>query len=91
MNNLKTLLEDYLNFIEIEKNRSIKTRENYERYLNHLLYFLEDYTGKPSSKLFAKDLNFDSIKNYRLFLNREKIEPNRTRSKKTQSFYISSI
>lgn len=91
MDNLKTLLEDYLNFIEIEKNRSIKTRENYERYLNHLLFFLEDYTGKPASKLFPKDLNFDSIKNYRLFLNREKIGPNQTRAKKTQSFYIVAL
>jgi site-specific recombinase XerD len=91
MNNLKTLVEDYLNFIEIEKNRSIKTRENYERYLNHLLFFLEDYFKKPTSKLFPKDLNFDSIKNYRLFLNREKIGPNQTRSKKTQSFYIVAL
>ena len=37
MVNLKTLLVDYLNFIEIEKNRSIKTRDNYDRYLNHFL------------------------------------------------------
>jgi len=34
---LKTLLTDYLNFIEIEKNRSIKTRDNYERYILHFI------------------------------------------------------
>ena len=34
---LKKLLTDYLNFLEIEKNRSIKTRNNYERYLIHFL------------------------------------------------------
>jgi len=34
---LKKLLNEYLDFLEIEKNRSIKTRDNYERYLIHFL------------------------------------------------------
>lgn len=34
---LKKLLNEYLDFLEIEKNRSIKTRDNYERYISHFL------------------------------------------------------
>ncbi len=36
---IKKLLDDYLNYLEIEKNRSPKTRENYERYLKEFLKF----------------------------------------------------
>ena len=36
---VRKLLADYLSYLEIEKNRSPKTRENYEHYLNVFLDF----------------------------------------------------
>ena len=33
MASVEELLKEYLDYLEIEKNRSVKTRENYERYL----------------------------------------------------------
>ncbi|MEK7193197.1 MAG: site-specific tyrosine recombinase/integron integrase [Patescibacteria group bacterium] len=36
---IEAYLEEYLNYLEIEKNRSPKTRENYERYLKEFLKF----------------------------------------------------
>jgi site-specific recombinase XerC len=39
MNDIQKFLQDYLNYLEIEKNRSIKTRENYEHYLKAFLDF----------------------------------------------------
>ena len=36
---IEKLIRDYLNYLEIEKNRSPKTRENYEHYLNEFLKF----------------------------------------------------
>jgi len=37
--NIDTILKDYLDYLEIEKNRSIKTRTNYERYLRRFLEY----------------------------------------------------
>ena len=39
MTEVENCSHDYLNYLEIEKNRSPKTRENYEHYLNDFLKF----------------------------------------------------
>ncbi|MEK7078037.1 MAG: site-specific tyrosine recombinase/integron integrase [Patescibacteria group bacterium] len=59
---LKTLLTDYLNYLEIEKNRSQKTVENYGRYLERFLRWAK--IDKPSQ------ISNDAVRNYRLYLNR---------------------
>ncbi len=60
--NAKTLLNDYLDHLEIEKNRSKKTRENYERYLNRFLVWSK--VDSPA------DITNEVVRNYRLHLNR---------------------
>lgn len=85
---LKNLLTDYLNFIEIEKNRSINTRDNYERYILHFLKWLSSYLGKSYVTLTPKDVNYDALREYRLFLNRELIDGSDSRKKNTQGYYI---
>ena len=85
---LKNLLTDYLNFIEIEKNRSINTRNNYERYILHFLKWLSSYLGKSYETLTPKDVNYDALREYRLFLNRELIDGSDSRKKNTQGYYI---
>ena len=42
---LKKLVNDYLEYLEIERNRASKTIENYGRYLNRFVQFV-----KTSSK-----------------------------------------
>jgi len=59
---IKELLNDYLDHLEIEKNRSIKTRVNYERYLNKFLGYSK--VTKPSQ------ISQDLVRQYRLWLNR---------------------
>ena len=59
---LKTLLTDYLNHLEIEKNRSPKTVENYGRYLERFLKWAQ--IDKPAQ------ISNDAVRNYRLYLNR---------------------
>jgi len=59
---LKTLLTDYLNHLEIEKNRSPKTVENYGRYLERFLRWAK--IDKPAQ------ISNDVVRNYRLYLNR---------------------
>lgn len=91
--NIQKLLIDYLNYLEIEKNRSIKTRENYERYLKAFFEF-----AKIKSE---KDITAEAIQNFRLHLGRRTINPSarlrtnspasRTIRKNTQSYYIIAI
>lgn len=61
--NIETLLKDYLNYLEIEKNRSVKTRVNYERYLKQFLGFAK--ISKPGQ------ISQDLVRQYRLWLNRK--------------------
>jgi site-specific recombinase XerD len=74
---MEKFLEDYLNYLEIEKNRSPKTRENYERYLK--TFFKESGVKSPF------EITDDVIKKFRLELNRSGLK------KITQSYYIIAI
>lgn len=46
MSEIENLLNDYLNYLEIEKNRSPKTSENYRHYLKEFLKFSKIKTAK---------------------------------------------
>lgn len=59
---IKSLFTDYLNHLEIEKNRSKKTVENYDRYLRRFF----DYAKTDSPTGISNDV----VRNYRLHLNR---------------------
>lgn len=74
---VKLLLKQYLDYLEIERGRSPKTRENYQRYLNH-------FFGSARVQRLS-DLTEDRIKNFRLSLARTGIK------KVTQSYYIIAI
>ncbi|MDO8676257.1 MAG: tyrosine-type recombinase/integrase [Candidatus Azambacteria bacterium] len=63
MADIKELLKDYLDHLEIEKNRSIKTRVNYERYLKRFLEF--------SKVLKPEQITSEMVRQYRLWLNRQ--------------------
>lgn len=78
MEDIRHLLKDYLDYLEIEKNRSPKTRENYERYLRN---FLDHQKIKT-----VKDLTLDRIKDFRLAIAREK-----DLKKITQAYYVIAI
>lgn len=75
--NINMLLKDYLDHLEIEKNRSIKTRVNYERYLKRFLEF---------SKISMPDqISQDLTRQYRLWLNRQLLKKN------TQNYYLIAL
>lgn len=78
MADIKQLLKDYLDYLEIEKNRSLRTRENYERYL--AVFFA---LAKIKNE---KDITSESVKDFRLSLAREK-----DLKKVTQSYYIIAL
>ena len=74
LNNLKKL---YLEHLEIERGRSLKTIENYDHYLEKFLAFSK--TDKPSQ------ITEELARNYRLYLNRLGL------GKKTQNYYVIAL
>jgi site-specific recombinase XerD len=88
MQDLQTLKRQFLEYVEIERGLSLKTVENYGRYLNRFL----DMTGvkKP------KDITDDVVREFRLKLNREKGvkvrgQQQATMKKKTQNYYLIAL
>lgn len=77
MADIQKLLKEYLDYLEIEKNRSLKTRENYGRYLR---IFIEKTGVKDYKKITA-----EVVRDFRLVLARENLK------KITQSYYVIAI
>ena len=83
---IETLKRQFLEHLEIEKGSSLKTIENYERYLNRFFEF-----GKIQN---AKDINDTVVREFRLWLNRQLANNkniNKTLSKKTQNYYLIAL
>ena len=84
---LEQLKRQFLEYVEIEKGRALKTVENYDHYLS---VFLE-HTGakKPS------DITDNAVREFRLWLNRQVTGNNRktgeTMSRKTQNYYLIAV
>ena len=86
--NLQTLKRQFFEHLEIEKGRSLKTVENYERYLERFLQFAK--VTDP------KDITDDIVREFRLWLNRQpsgvKIGGRaETLKKKTQNYYLIAL
>ena len=85
---LSLFKRQYLEHLEIEKGRSLKTIENYERYLNRFFDF-----AKVDEPLAVTD---DLIREFRLWLNRQpsgskKGGNTETLKKKTQNYYLIAL
>ena len=83
MTEIEKLLRDYLNYLEIEKNRSPKTRENYEHYLNEFLKF--------SGVRAPKDITDAVVRDFRLALARSSPTSREPLKKITQSYYVIAL
>ena len=83
MANIEKLLDDYLNYLEIEKNRSIKTRENYKRYLDAFIKFTKIKT--------EKEITPEKVRDFRLHLARIETQKGENLKKTTQSYYIIAL
>lgn len=82
-------LNDFLDYLEIEKGLSNKTQENYTRFLNKFFKWLSD---NKLSELTPASLSSDYVWRYRVFLSR-RIDP-RTKKplkKSTQNYYLIAL
>jgi site-specific recombinase XerD len=85
---VKELKQRFLEYLEIERGRSVKTVENYDRYLERFFAFAK--VEKPN------DIHEGSVREFRLFLNRHRagratsgrLEPLKRR---TQNYYLIAL
>ncbi|MAZ56329.1 hypothetical protein CL653_00865 [bacterium] len=84
---LSQLKREFLEYLEIERGRSVKTIENYDRYLTRFFEFLKsDNLSKVTE---------DRVREFRLWLNRQegtkvggRVEPMKRR---TQNYYLIAL
>ena len=79
---LEQLKREFLEYTEIEKGRSLKTVENYDRYLSRFLLY--------SKAKKTEDITANLLREYRLWLNRQPAK-NNTLKKKTQNYYLIAL
>ncbi len=77
------VITDFLEYMEIEQNRSIKTIENYHHYLLRLEEF------SPNLKL--SDINKELIRKWRIWLNRYVGVNGENLSKTTQNYHLIAL
>ncbi len=86
---INELRQQFLEHLEIEKGRNLKTVRNYDRYLKRFFQFSK--IERP------QDIDEEILRRYRLFLNRQPIvnwspEPQvKTLDKKTQNYYLIAL
>jgi len=80
---IKNLKTEFLEYLEIEKNRSQLTIRNYDHYLSCFLEWAMIYS--------PEDITAELVRKFRLYLNRRKDEKDRSLKKKTQDYYIIAL
>lgn len=73
----------YLEYMEIEQNRSIKTIENYHHYLDRLVEFGDD--------IEVEKIDEEAVRKWRLWLNRLEDESGNPISKSTQNYHLIAL
>lgn len=83
---LQRYITDFLVYCEIEKNQSPKTIENYKHYLLRFADFAaHNGVSKPES------ITLDTIRSYRLFINRFRDDQGRSLKLVTQGYHIIAV
>ena len=87
MHDLRQLKRQFLEYLEIERGRSVKTVENYDRYLERFFTFAK--ATKPT------DVTEEHIREFRLYLNRQpgtkvggRME---SMKRRTQNYYLIAL
>lgn len=80
---LSELIVDFLEYLEVEQNRSQKTAENYHLYLMRLVDFAGDVQ--------LKEIDDELLRKWRLWLARLKDDHGQELSKLTQSYHLIAL
>jgi site-specific recombinase XerD len=80
---IEKLKREFLEHTEIGRGRSLKTIENYDRYLTRFLQFADIKS--------PKQITDDLVREYRLWLNRQPASKQDTLKKRTQNYYMIAL
>lgn len=81
-------IKNFLDYLEVEKNRTVRTRENYHFYLKRLYLFLSNsLTHEPDTN----DLDQETVREYRLWLNRDATLREEPLKKVTQNYHLIAL
>src|SRR3972149_7461215 len=86
MSSLANLKKEFLEYLEIEKNRSHATLQNYNFYLQRFINWVK--LKKISD---AEKITLPLIRHYRLWLNRLTDKNNETLKKNTQNYHLIAL
>ena len=86
--NLSSLKTEFLQYVEIEKGRSLNTVRNYDQYLSRFL----DYTKLKDPKGITDNV----VRDFRIWLNRQEAKNEKgmapsTLKKRTQNYYLIAL
>lgn len=80
---LSELVEDFLESLEVESGRSLKTVENYRLYLERLMEFAGD--------IEVEKITSETVRKYRLWLNRFENDNGATLNRSTQAYHLIAL
>lgn len=84
---INTFKTEFLEYVEIEKGRSLKTVENYDRYLKRFI----GHTKLQN----VEDITNENVREFRIWLNRQTVPDagglDKTLKKKTQNYYLIAL
>lgn len=83
---IKEAIDKYLVYLEIEKNASRRTIQCYSFYLRRFLDWLHN-----NNITNIKDLTYDLIRQYRLWLNNKNSDASKRLKKSTQNYHLIAI
>lgn len=83
MVSITDLQRQFLEYLEIERGRSLKTIQNYDHYLSRFFEY-----AKIKS---ANDIDDDIIRNFRLWLNRRQTFGGESIKRKTQNYHLIAL
>lgn len=81
--NAETMKRQFLEYIEIERGRSVKTIENYDHYLTR---YLTQMAVKNIS-----DITEENIREFRMWLNRQPGTMKNSMKRRTQNYYLIAL
>ncbi len=81
--NIDEYITRFLEYVEIERGRSLKTVRNYDRYLRRFVAF--------SGVKHVEDITDETVRRFRLWLNKQPASDGGTLKKKTQNYYLIAL
>lgn len=87
MSGINTYIDDFLDYLEIEKNRSPKTIENYAHYLARFA----DFAGDGRQRFSPAHITLPLVRKYRLYLNHTRDHQGKLLKLITQNYHIIAL